>query len=155
MLSFRDNYFFRSLPLWLSFLVAITFSITTIRNFSDDTINVFNAAFASAAALSGLCFRMASNISLENAQHRQKMGFSGERFLHAAFSFLLASTMKYVALDAVTHKIKLSFGEFQVPIITFFNSIAFLLFAWAIIDAFNGAKIMNEVLWERSYNEED
>jgi hypothetical protein len=83
----------RRLPIITAFFVCVYYVSTVMLGFSQDTTVVFNLAIGITAALSGLCFAMASNIEKNKAQKR-RISYSGERFLHASIAFLIGSILK-------------------------------------------------------------
>ena len=94
----------RELPVLLLWLVANATGTVLAPGVADrlwpetgsQTNSIFYIAFGVVVSLSGLCFRMSSSIE-DSKQHRDRMAFAGERFLHSSFQFLTGAIFKYVA----------------------------------------------------------
>ena len=140
----------RKLPMVSAFFVCAYYVGTIMQGFSQDTTVIFNLAFGITAALSGLCFAMASNIEKSKTQKR-RMSYAGERFLHASIAFLIGSVLKYAALDLHTESWATPTSIFAL----LFHTLAVPLFIWGILDSHGGITIANNILWERLYNEKD
>ena len=146
--------FIRKVGVLITFFISVLYITLTASKFTEDTTTLFNVAIGVSAALSGLCFRMASSIE-ESSEHKRRMAYSGERFLHATLNFLTASILKYAALE-INHLEwiqKLGWAAEYPEII--FHSLSLPLFMWAVYDSHTGLTIANDILWERLYNEDD
>lgn len=146
--------FIRKVPVILTFFVSICFITIIASKLTEDTTSTFNIAFGACAALSGLCFRMSSSIEAE-LEHKRRMAYSGERFLHAALTLAICSILKYAALELNSFEWMQGIEWVRLSVEITFHSLSLPLFIWAVLDAYGGINIANDILWERLYNEED
>ena len=83
------------------------------------------------------------------------MAYSGERFLHAALTLAICSILKYAALELNSFEWMQGIEWVRLSVEITFHSLSLPLFIWAVLDAYGGINIANDILWERLYNEED
>lgn len=167
---YRDNAFFRKLPIRLFSISAVVFNVLVIVRLTEDTTLFYAVAFGASSTLSGLCFRMSSSIPIKEADHKRRMAYAGERLLHGALLFLIGFALKYAMLEAynlnweavssvdwLTNIEWLHFSTewFRLPLISGFSFIGVICFGYGIQDSCNALAIINEILWQRSYNEKD
>jgi len=152
--NLKVQYLLRKLPVVAAFFVCAYYVGAALQGFSQDTTIVFNLAFGITAALSGLCFAMASNIEKNNVQKR-RVTYSGERFLHGSIAFLIGSILKYAALELHAEDwitpIHWAMNFLEIS----FHTLAIPLFIWGVLDSHSGIMITNNILWERLYDDKD
>ncbi len=144
----------RKLPVVAAFFICVYYVGTVMQGFSQDTTVVFNLGIGITAALSGLCFAMASNIEKNKAQ-KLRISYSGERFLHASIAFLIGSILKYAALELHTEDWATPIHWITNILALLFHTFAVPLFIWGVYDSHGGITITNNILWERLYDEKD
>jgi hypothetical protein len=86
-----------NLPVSMIALIGLYFAFRLFINPSEDTVGITNYAFAIVGALSSISFAYARTI--EDKDAKQTIQYCGERFLHSALLFLVASIMKYFLLQ--------------------------------------------------------
>lgn len=87
-------------PVSIAALVGLYFALAVFIDPAKETISVTSYAFAIVVALASVSFGYAR--CLDSAEQKNKMQYCGERFLHSALLFLVASIIKYfLAQDQV------------------------------------------------------
>lgn len=84
-------------PVSIAALIGLYFTFVLLINPAMETISITNYAFALVIALASVSFGYAR--CLDNAEQKNKMRYCGERFLHSALLFLVASIVKYFLLQ--------------------------------------------------------
>lgn len=84
-------------PVSVTALVGLYFTFTLLANPVKTTISITNYAFAIVIALASVSFGYAR--CLDNVDQKNKIQYCGERFLHSALLFLLASVVKYFLIQ--------------------------------------------------------
>ena len=118
-------------------------------NIRSDTTSVTNGAFIITGTLSALFFSWAQSLLAED-KDRDRVLFAGERLLHGSLFLILASVLKYAALNLMTyqtpeiprptlHLISDAFGILAVP-----------LFLFAVGDMLAGVVVALRILWPRT-----
>lgn len=144
----RLLYIIRELPVVLAFFVGAVYATNVLGRFSEDTTSIINVAVAITAALSGLCFAMASTSNLES-EEKDRVSYAGERFFHASIFFLLATILKYSALSITSLELFSDKETLAIVITTPFHIFVNVMFLYAVFDSHSGIKIINNILWGR------
>ncbi len=150
-LRFTLAYFSRG-PVLLFYLFGLYYTWRVLADFNEDTTIITNVAFGMAAAFSGLCFGWASSLK-DSSEDKKRVGYCGERFLHAALLLVLASIIKYavVAMGPATYNdiATLSDIGWRHCSTILFGVLVALLFFWALTFAHTGVIFVNRILWKR------
>jgi len=118
-------------------------------NIRSDTTAVTNGAFLITATLSAISFAWAQAILPED-KDRQRILFAGERLLHASVFLIIASILKYAALELATYEMPDIAKSISGVLADTFGLLAAPLFLFAIGNAFIGVIIMYRILWPRA-----
>lgn len=118
-------------------------------NYRTDTTSVTNAAFLIAGTLSALCFAWVQALLPEDPD-RDRVLFSGERFLHSAIFLIIASTLKYAALTLLTYRIPDAAVTILRLVGDAFGILAAVLFFLAVGGAYFGVLAIYGILWSRA-----
>lgn len=85
------------MPVSIAALIGLYFTFTLLINPAKETISITNYAFAIVITLASVSFGYAR--CLDSAEQKNQMQYCGERFLHSALLFLVASIVKYFLLQ--------------------------------------------------------
>ena len=140
-------------PTSIAFYIGIIYVIIVLMNFSKDTTQITNAAFAIVSVLAGLSFGMASVIS--NEEIKGDFVYSGERFFHAAFFLIFASILKYAALTISASSLLESSKIISQLLTCPLNALVQICFMYAVVDSHTGITLANKRLWERLFSRRD
>ena len=86
------------LPVSIMAIIGLYFTFKILANPLVDTVLIINYSFAIVAALSSLSFSYEKAIKGEQ-QQKDRINYCGERFLHSAILFLIASVIKYFIMQ--------------------------------------------------------
>lgn len=145
--------FVRKIAVVITFFIGVFYVSLVVSRLTEDTTTMFNVAVGVSGALSGLCFRMSSSID-ENGEHKKRMAYSGERFLHATLNLLTASILKYAALEIDSFEWIHQWDKIAEYSEVILHTLSLPLFIWAVYDFHTGLTIANDMLWERLYNDD-
>lgn len=84
-------------PVSIAAFIGLYFTFALLVSPAKQTISITNYAFAIVIALASVSFGYAR--CLNDAEQKDKMQYCGERFLHSALLFLVASVVKYFLLQ--------------------------------------------------------
>lgn len=140
------QFFVRHMPVSVTALVGLYFTVGSFINSDRNTIDLTNYAFAVVAALSSISF--AYSRSVENEEDRRMAQYCGERFLHSAILFLMASILKYFLLEDQIQKFHHTSGVLaaMVSFVGIFPSFLFLA-SWLNVIA--GIREINTILYSK------
>ena len=137
----------RGSPL-LVLVVGFWYTMTLFENLSKDTTAITNVAFAFVASLAALSFSCARAIE-KPPEHKDRFTYAGERYLHAAILFLMASVIKYTLLSLEANE-WVSNQEWLAKGLRYgMGSFVSILFFWALMSAHTALKVINDLLWLR------
>ena len=85
------------MPVSIAAIIGLYFTFTLLANPTKETISITNYAFAIVIALASVSFGYAR--CLDSEKQKNKMQYCGERFLHSALLFLVASVIKFFLLQ--------------------------------------------------------
>lgn len=85
------------MPISAAALIGLYFTFALLINPTKETISITNYAFAIVVSLASVSFGYAR--CLDSKEQKNKMRYCGERFLHSALLFLVASVVKYFLLQ--------------------------------------------------------
>jgi hypothetical protein len=149
----REGLFYAKAPVAIAGLLGGVYALFILVRFKEDTTPITNVAFAFTATLAALSFSFARVI--ETDALRDRVMYAGERLLHGALLFLVASILRYFVF--LFYKIPSFPG---LTIIEFVLSLAFGLiggsiFFLGVIFAHAGLRILNDLLLSRVNRHKD
>jgi hypothetical protein len=139
----------------LIFGLAGTVGVTAVyvyhiaANVRSDTTAVTNAAFLITGTLSAISFAW-SQALLPDDGDRPRILFAGERLLHGSVLLIMASILKYAALELATYQMPDIAQSISQIMSDLFGILAAPLFLFAVGNAFVGVLIMYRILWPRA-----
>jgi hypothetical protein len=135
------------MPISVAALIGFYFAINLLINPNENTISITNYSFAIVAALSSICFAYSRAID-DDKEIRETLQYCGERFLHSAIQFLVASLVKYFILqDKISSPIgKSQFIIFGIALLSFIPG---LLFLNSLINGIAALRELNTILYKR------
>lgn len=125
------------------FVVLILFVQRAITQPSATVYPLAVTAFGITAALSGICFRMAS-LSPEGSTAR----YAGEKFLHSSLLLIQALFLIYVKESIITLSWMNSHGTVKTVVSGIAGAIIFLLSGTATVCWYHGFSALNLELWQ-------
>jgi hypothetical protein len=134
------------LPVSVAALVGLYFVYDLFINPSEETISVTNFAFAIVIAMASVSFGYAR--CLDNAEQKNKMQYCGERFLHSALLFLVASVVKYFSLQGQVRAAAHELWWIGVAI-NFISLLPGLLFMGSLLNSIAALRELNAHLYSR------
>jgi hypothetical protein len=133
-------------PVSIAALIGLYFTFALLVNPAEETISITNYAFAIVIALASISFGYAS--CLDTTEQKHKMQYCGERFLHSALLFLVASVIKYFLLQdqvrAFPH-VLWGFGA----VINFLSVFLIFLFLGSLVNSIAAFRELNAHLYSQ------
>jgi len=86
-----------NLPIYFLYILSIGYSLNILRIQNEDALKLLNYSFAAIAILSGLCFAWSACLGNEDIK-KDRITYSGERFLHSSILILIAILLKYLGV---------------------------------------------------------
>lgn len=141
-----SQFFLWHLPISVVAIIGLHFAFRIFINQAANTTSIINYAFAIVIALASVSFGYAR--LLEENGSRLKAQYCGERFLHSALLFLVASVVKHFLLQ---DEVRLAYGG-PPPIACILYFMGFLpgiLFLGSLVNCIAGLRDLNSMLYER------
>ena len=133
-------------PVSITAAIGLYFTFALLANPAKATISITNYGFAIVIALASVSFGYAR--CLDNIDQKNKLQYCGERFLHSALLFLLASVIKYFLIqDQVRAAALESWGIGAV--IGFISLFPGFLFLASLINTIAGLRELNAHLYSQ------
>jgi hypothetical protein len=148
-LSLALSRFFLFLGLAATVAVMAVYVYHLAANIRSDTTGVTNAAFLITGTLSAISFAWAQAL-LPDDKDRARVLFAGERLLHGSVFLIIASILKYAALQLATYEMPDLARSASGMLGDIFGVLAAPLFLFAIGNAFTGVLMMYRILWPRA-----
>lgn len=138
-------------PILVVSIVGLYFAIYLFVNPASKTVSITSYTFAVVAALSGVSFGYSR--SLDDQEIRRRVQYCGERFLHSAILFLVASIVKYFLLQDEILFASDSIEAFGI-IVFYMDFFPDFLFLGSLINCIVGLRELNSVLYDRKSGQE-
>ncbi|MGA9109956.1 MAG: hypothetical protein ACLQBD_02450 [Syntrophobacteraceae bacterium] len=143
-------------PVSVLALIGLYFTYKMFIDPTQDTTSISNYAFVIVAALSSLSFVYSQ--SVKDKEDKQKIQYCGERFLHSAILFLIASVLKYfiiqkqIKIELLNKSIdKALADQSHVAVILICSVFIFqgFLFLSSLINSIAALRELNTILYRR------
>ena len=133
-------------PVSITALIGLYFTFALLANPAKATISITNFGFAIVIALASVSFGYAR--CLDDMDQKNKMQYCGERFLHSALLFFLASVVKYFLIQDQVRAAAL--GSWGIGAIIGFTSLfPGFLFLASLLNGIAGLRELNAHLYSQ------
>jgi hypothetical protein len=134
------------MPVSMVALIGLYFAYRLFISPTQNTVGITNYAFGIVGVLSSISFAYARTV--DDNEDKQRIQYCGERFLHSAILFLVASIMKYFLLQEqlcpVFGKSKIISGI--ILLIGFFQGTLYLT---SLVNGIAALRELNAILYAR------
>lgn len=134
----------RHVPISATAIIGVYFGIALFINPARDTMSITNYAFAIVIALSSVSFGYAR--CLDDIEDKKTIEYCGERFLHSAILFLVASIVKYFLLQDDIQAMNEGVAGVFISFVRIFPGALFLL---SLINCIAALRELNTVLYQK------
>lgn len=126
---------------------GLYFGFKLFADNTQNTISITNYAMAIVLAFANVSFAFARGIEKEE-KIKERVQYSGERFVHSGILFLIASVLKYFLLQQQVLQLakESSLGAFSIALLSLLPP--FLYFS-SVIHSIAALRELNSVLYER------
>uniref|UniRef100_UPI0040479412 hypothetical protein n=1 Tax=Cyanobium sp. TaxID=2164130 RepID=UPI0040479412 len=133
-------------PVSVAALIGLYFVFVLFANPASETMPITNYAFAIFTALASISFGYAR--CLDSVVARCQVQYCGERFLHSAILFLVASIVKYFLLQGDVLEAASRFGLIGA-FLAFAGLLPGFLFLGSLVNSIAALRELNSLLYER------
>lgn len=134
-------------PISVLAVSGLYFGFKLFADKTQNTISITNYALAIVLALASVSFAFARGIE-NDEKIKERVQYSGERFVHSGILFLVASVLKYFLLQdqIISFAKETSLGGFLMALI---STLPPFLYFSSLIHSIAALRELNSVLYER------